>query len=256
MQESGHRRMIDCHCHLSFLQDSQVQSIVDQSPLAKQWIMAGYDPKDWQRQLQIKSQFPKQTMTGEGLHPWFVTSPDFDLQTAMEAFATYWPQADWVGELGLDYSKSKAQRNLQLQALEGQLSQVADQKPLVLHVVQAHADMLSLLEQTSGSGFVHGFTGSAEVAHRYKEAGFLLSFGPGILKSHFKKARAALESLPLDAILIESDSPAGPSAEGSCGAETNDVYDQVLKEVALIKKIDVNTLEEQIVKNIKGLLGG
>jgi len=124
-------------------------------------------------------------------------------------------------------------------------------KPFVLHVVQAHGKALDLLKDYEVKGFVHGYSGSTEVAEQYFDMGILLSFGTGVLNENFKKARQAVKDLPAEAILIESDTPSSHDDRG----DSLDLRMQVLNEVAKIRQVTVEELERQVSINIKSVLG-
>ena len=128
--------------------------------------------------------------------------------------------------------------------------EISNSKPFVFHVVQAHGKALEILNNFSVKGFVHGFSGSIEVAEKYYAEGILLSFGPGILNENYKKARLALEELPLEAILIESDTPSHPVDEG----HPVEILEKVYQEAANIRQISVDELKSQVRKNFSTLL--
>ncbi len=128
------------------------------------------------------------------------------------------PKNVCVGEIGLDYSyfeleaaaqfadKGKAfQHNLFSEQLE-----IAHNAhlPVMLHVRDAHEDALALVKNAGVSqGVVHCFTGKVEIARKWLDAGFYLSFS-GIVT--FKKApyvQASAAFCPPDRVLCETDAP-------------------------------------------------
>lgn len=131
----------------------------------------------------------------------------------MDVFAKLAPQASGIGEIGLDHSsryQDPESRRLQSVAIQRALEIVQKiQKPLVLHVVQAHSEMLTLLDQWGPfprGGMIHGFSGSLEIARAYMKRGFLISIGKGILKPGFVQLKKAAPLLPENKILLETDS--------------------------------------------------
>lgn len=81
--------------------------------------------------------------------------------------------------------------------------------PLILHSVKTHNELLGMLKQHSlpRGGVVHAFNGSYETAIAYLELGFKLGIGGLLLNKNAKKLRDAVGKLPLDALLVETDSP-------------------------------------------------
>ncbi len=122
-----------------------------------------------------------------------------------------------VGECGLDYWYEHSPREAQGECLRGQIRLArATGLPLVIHVRpsrdtrDAYTDLLRLFDEEGADvagGVIHCFTGDLELAHDCMGRGFDLSFS-GILT--FKNAWALREvaaALPLDRLLVETDSP-------------------------------------------------
>ena len=86
--------------------------------------------------------------------------------------------------------------------------------PLALHIVSAHGDAIELLRKYSPvSGFVHGYSGSAESAKVYLDLGLHLSVGPAVLNPKFKKLRQVFENKDLlSRLLLETDQPESPQS--------------------------------------------
>src|SRR5450756_1650586 len=129
------------------------------------------------------------------------------------------PRVVAIGEPGLDYSRlgerSVADMGWQRERFRTHI-RAAQQLalPLVIHSRSAAADTLAVLRDEgengaadSAGGVFHCFTESAEVARAVLDLGFYISFS-GILT--FKNAhdlRAVAAFVPLDRLLIETDSP-------------------------------------------------
>ena len=122
------------------------------------------------------------------------------------------------GEIGLDYfydhSPREVQRAVFLRQME--LARAAN-LPIVIHCRPSNAsedawdDCLALVrEQWASSGLggiLHCFTGSLEHARAALEMGFLISFAGNVTFAKAENIRQAARELPLDRILIETDSP-------------------------------------------------
>ena len=121
------------------------------------------------------------------------------------------PKVVAVGEVGLDYYYDNAPREVQRRALVGFLEQAqAHDLPIMLHIRQAHADCLALLDAVGlprRGGVIHCFTGGPAEAAAYLERGMYLSI-PGVVT--FKTAvplRQAVPEIPADRLLLETDCP-------------------------------------------------
>ena len=94
------------------------------------------------RQIELKREFPENFGTCFGLHPYFVSDHSVeDCEAALDQLALVLPQAMALGETGLDFRPHimKDSQILQIEMFESQIELAkAFQKPLVLHIVQAH----------------------------------------------------------------------------------------------------------------------
>lgn len=241
----------DCHCHFAFYAPDKLKAQMEKSPKDLVRVMGGYSPEDWLAQEKVKEQYPGLFYSAYGLHPWYVRSPDFDLQESLEQLKIHVDRADFIGEVGLDYFENgmDLKKEIQLHAFETQLDLGCD-RPYVFHIVQAHGPALNLLKDYQAKGFVHAFSGALEVAEAYWDLGISLSFGPQILNPQFKKARQVLKEIPLSFLLLESDAPQNQEDK----ADPTSLYLQVVREVSLIKGLSEEKLMIQVAQNIEKLL--
>jgi TatD DNase family protein len=80
--------------------------------------------------------------------------------------------------------------------------------PLVVHVRDAWPEILRLLDEGSAERVVlHCFSGDAGVAQECVERGYFLSFAANITYPKNEHLRAAVAAVPLDRVLVETDSP-------------------------------------------------
>lgn len=203
----------DAHIHLSFLSDEQIRNYFSQAEKLKitGWILGGYDEADWLRQIEIKK-LNSRAQTCFGLHPWVVEKSEVEeLNNQWKALESFVHQADAIGETGIDRFRSRDDEHIkkQLHYFRKSLElATAFDKPVVLHIVQAHELALNELDQFPESfGVAHSFSGSYETACEYIKRGYFISIGPTILGEGHKQLKEALPRLSLDHLLIESDSP-------------------------------------------------
>jgi TatD DNase family protein len=149
--------------------------------------------------------------TTVGVHPHEARSLDGEMYAKLADLSQHPKVIAW-GEIGLDYHYDNSPREVQRDAFKKQLRMARERRlPVVIHTREAEADTLGLLDREwkdSGlGGVVHCFTGTRAFAEAAIERGFLISFS-GVVT--FKKAedlRDTARTLPLDRILIETDSP-------------------------------------------------
>jgi TatD DNase family protein len=120
-----------------------------------------------------------------------------------------------VGETGLDYYRHYATPEDQLIALRRQLDLATELRlPVVIHCRQAHGKMLEVLSAWAKSipyhqnlGVIHCFSGDIELARRYVDLGFLISLAGSLTYPNAGDLRMVARKLPLERLLIETDSP-------------------------------------------------
>ena len=148
-----------------------------------------------------------------GLHPLFLNNVTEQNLEALEAWLSVTP-AVAVGECGLDYSAGAGDYEQQNSVFHQQLLLARRQAlPVIVHDRKATDDILKQINQTHHhSGVVHSFSGSFQQAQRLIDAGYYLGFGGATTHSRAKKLQRLIKQLPLDALLLETDSPFQPPA--------------------------------------------
>ena len=116
-----------------------------------------------------------------------------------------------IGEIGLDYYWPEPDHDLQKKWFRRQIALAKEEKlPIVIHSRDAAADTLSILkEENAGEygGVVHCFSYSAEVARQCVDMGFYIGVGGVITFKNGRKLKETVDSLGLEHIIIETDSP-------------------------------------------------
>jgi TatD DNase family protein len=116
------------------------------------------------------------------------------------------------GEIGLDYFYDHTPREVQDRAFRDQMALAAKAKlPIIIHCRDAWPDTLRVLEEawkpTGLGGILHCFTSTVEDAQRGLDMGFLISFAGNSTYPKAANIRDVAKALPLEKILIETDSP-------------------------------------------------
>lgn len=116
------------------------------------------------------------------------------------------------GEIGLDYFYDHSPRDVQQSVFRRQLQLArAANLPVIIHCRDAWPDCLQILKQDwrpSGlSGIFHCFTGTLAEAQQGMDMGFVISFSANITYPKMAPLREVAAALPLEHILVETDSP-------------------------------------------------
>lgn len=152
-----------------------------------------------------------------GIHPHeakLATEADFQ---ELQQLAKRTKVIAW-GEIGLDYFYDHSPRETQQQVFLRQMEMAKTAKlPIVIHCrpsensENAWEDCLNLLERhwrsSNLGGILHCFTGTWSYAKRALDLGFMISFAGNITFPKAQSIRDAAKEVPLERVLIETDSP-------------------------------------------------
>jgi TatD DNase family protein len=144
-----------------------------------------------------------------GLHPWFVKDRSPDWLTNLRSFLDAVPSA--IGEIGLDRHIQDRDEAAQEEVFRAQLALAVDRElPVTIHCLKAWGWLLDVLADIPSLPpmLIHAYGGSAEVVQPLTTMGAYFSFGGSVLGQNHLRARAALQAVPLDRLLIETDAPA------------------------------------------------
>lgn len=218
MQDFG--RWIDAHSHLADPRwgEHADDAIAEATKLGISFFLqGGVGPEDWTAQKKLWTKHPDQIGLCFGLHPYWVAEHEEDLcEIALDGLAHLLPQAMALGETGLDFRPHimKDSRERQLDCFQQQLELAeACELPVVLHLVQAHEEairMLDLWGVPKRGGMVHSFNGSWGKAQDFLRKHLCLSVGGPVARPDNHKLHEAVRRMPLEFLLIETDSPDQP----------------------------------------------
>ena len=147
-----------------------------------------------------------------GIHPLYVDrAQDGDLHTLREALVVCRddPRLVAVGEIGLDHFVPGLDRSRQAHFYVEQLELAREfDLPVILHVRRSADTLLKHLRQTRvRGGIAHAFNGSEQQALAFVELGFKLGFGGAMTFERALQIRRLAQTLPLEAIVLETDAP-------------------------------------------------
>lgn len=169
------------------------------------------------------------------------------------------PKAVAVGEIGLDYYWDEPDRTIQKECFSKQL-QLAKKtgKPVIIHSRDAAKDTLDILTSEHGKdlrGVIHCFSYTKETARDYLNLGYYFGIGGVVTFKNAKKLKEAVEYIPLNSILIETDCPylAPEPNRGKRNSSLNLSY--IIAQIAKLKGISEQEVEEATFCNAVSLFG-
>jgi len=145
-----------------------------------------------------------------GVHPHDAKLATDDALAVVEALAAD-PRVVAVGEVGLDHHYDLSPREAQAVAFRRFVAMARRvRKPLVIHTRAAPAETLAVLREEGArdvGGVIHCFTEDAAFAKAAMDLGFDISFSGIVTFKRSDDLRAAAKTVPLDRMMIETDSP-------------------------------------------------
>ncbi len=114
-----------------------------------------------------------------------------------------------IGEIGLDYHYDFCDREVQRKAFRRQLC-LADETglPVIIHSREAAAETFDMIKESNvRQGVIHSYSGHTQMALEYIEMGFFIGIGGMITFKNAKKGVEVVRNIPIESILIETDSP-------------------------------------------------
>ncbi|MBC7755340.1 MAG: TatD family hydrolase [Bdellovibrio sp.] len=208
--------LIDSHCHIDAPEFDLDRDVVLQA--AKQAgvdfiVIPAVSRQNFQQVIELSHQY-QYCKCALGIHPMTVDSAQpSDLVLLKQLIAAQLalsnPQLVGVGEIGLDFFVTTDNRETQEYFFSEQLKIAKEfNLPVILHVRKAVDDILKHLRRCKVTGGIaHAFNGSTQQAHALIDLGFKLGFGGAMTYSRALHLRNLAKNLPLDSIVLETDSP-------------------------------------------------
>lgn len=243
-------QLFDSHCHFNDEKfDKDRDEIINKAhnENVKKITCAGYDVKSSIEAIKIAEKYDFIYATC-GISPNDVH--DFDKIDEIEKLLNN-KKIVAVGEIGLDYYWNKDNKVLQKKAFIEQIKLANKYNyPIQIHTRDAAIDTISILKENSviNKGIFHCCPLNQELIKDAVKLGFYISFSGNIT---FKNAKSApcIELVPMDKILIETDSPY-LSPEPYRGKRNYSGYVvHVAQKISEVKKISVEEVAKQTYEN-------
>ena len=212
---------IDSHAHLEGKRfDSDREQVLDRARAAGiETILAigiGDGPGTLDCAINLADRYPQLYAT-IGIHPHEAQLATEAAFQELQHLSQHRKVLAW-GEIGLDYFYDHSPREVQARVFIRQMEQARAAKlPIIIHCrpsdnsENAWEDTLGLIRERWASsglgGILHCFTGDGKQARAALDMGFLISFAGNITFPKAEGIRNVAREMPLDRMLIETDSP-------------------------------------------------
>jgi TatD DNase family protein len=251
--------MIDSHSHIYMSRfDSDRSMVIVRAAAAgvTQLLQVGCTLDESRTVVALSERVPG-IYAAVGVHPHHATTLNADVLDALATLTRHPKVLAW-GEMGLDFYYDHSPREVQQAAFAAQLQRaIGCDLPVVIHTREAEPETLDILRRSPlpRSGHVHCFTGTPEMVEQLLGLGLYVGF-TGIVG--FKQAdnvRAALRRVPLERLLLETDSPylAPPPHRGKRNEPALVVH--VAEAIARVKSVPVAEVLRHTTQNFYRLYG-
>jgi TatD DNase family protein len=257
----GIARVFDTHCHLThpkLLPEAGCIVARAREAGVAACMTIGTGCADARAGLTLARRFPGFVECAAGIDPFTAHAKgeafDAELAELRELLAEGSFRA--LGEVGLDYHYDLDPPPVQARKLEAQLDLAVELRlPVVIHVREAHDDMLAILAAHSRCrGIIHSFSGGPAVAERYLALGWHLAFNGVVTFGSGAEVREAARVVPSGRLLVETDAPyLAPQPFRGRRCEPAHVA-HTLRRVAEVRGDRVEELAEATTRNARSLL--
>jgi TatD DNase family protein len=249
--------LIDTHCHLDAAEFDTDRAEVTQAALnhgVGAIVIPAVSRENFQQVIDLSYQHAH-CKFALGIHPMYVDNAHpSDLVLLKKLIAEQQASAKLVavGEIGLDFFVTQQNRETQEYFFVEQLKIAQTfNLPVILHVRRAVDDVLKhLRKHPVVGGIAHAFNGSAQQADAFIKLGFKLGFGGAMTYPRALKIRELAKTLPLESIVLETDSPDIPPAWlGTKGRNSPAELMKIAQILADLRAVEITQIIEITGKN-------
>ncbi|MGC4081322.1 MAG: TatD family hydrolase [Vicinamibacterales bacterium] len=210
--------MIDSHCHLAdeVFADNLADVITRTKDASIERVMVILDAGNAKEEAQAKKAYTlwSDIRVAVGVHPHHAARFNGNALGAVQAVKDQvgrLPFTRAVGEIGLDYHYDYSPHPTQQAVFRAQIRLARELKlPVIVHTREADTDTIDSLKSSGGGevrGVLHCFTGTRELATAALDLGFYISLAGVLTFPNSQDLRNVARHIPLDRLLIETDSP-------------------------------------------------
>ena len=256
--------LIDTHCHLDAPEfNADRDAVIAESTQTgiNKIVVPSVFRENFQIVIDLAHQHA-QCFMALGIHPLFVDNAhpsDLVLLRKLitEQLENQNPKLVAIGEIGLDFFVTQQNRETQEYFFIEQLKIAQTfELPVILHVRRAVDDVLKQLRRHPvNGGIAHAFNGSAQQAETLIKLGFKLGFGGAMTYTRALRIRDLAKNLPLDSIVLETDSPdIPPEWIGTKGRNSPKELLKIAEVFADLRGVEVSQIIENTGKNALQIL--
>ena len=205
----------------------------------------------------LEEKFPDDSSCMIGLHPCYV---DDNFESEINFVKKQIDEYDYkaIGEIGIDLFHEKKYFTQQVIAFEQQIKLAIEYDlPIVIHSRDSFDEIFKVLEKFKSEklrGIFHCFTGNLDQANKIIDLNFHLGIG-GVVTFKNGKISEFLNAVPIDKIVLETDSPYLAPAPYRGKRNESFYIELVAKKIAEVYDVDLDYVSEVTDKNVLDIFG-
>ncbi|MBE6351939.1 MAG: YchF/TatD family DNA exonuclease [Treponema bryantii] len=248
-------KLFDTHAHIGLIYDDPIEQlrVIQQAKLAgvARIMSINNSLMDFEKVYNNLKAMPG-IYHAVGVAPSEVTNPGADWINTIEK-ALELPRVVAVGETGLDYYKEFGNKRSQIELFITQL-EIAQKHglPVIIHNREAGRDLYDILSERlpDAGAILHCYSEDAEFAKKCLDKNIWFSFAGNLTYRNARNLHETVMNIPVERILIETESPFMIPAEYRDKKRTMPAYlPSTAKFLAEMLDMDVEALSEQLWKN-------
>jgi len=251
-------QLVDTHTHLDDSRfDADRESVIARARECgiSHLVVPAVTTGSWERIATLCREYPE-LRPAYGLHPMFMAGHREGDITELAGWLEREP-AVAVGECGLDFYIPDPDRDAQQALFEAQL-ELADRfrLPVIVHARKSVEQVLNTLRRFPRvEGVLHSFSGSRQQAERLIDLGFRFGFGGPVTYSNAHRLQALVKWMPLEVMLLETDSPDQPDATHQRQRNEPAYLPLIVQAICRLKDITPELLAARTSANARRLFG-
>ncbi len=260
--------IIDSHAHLNFEDfKNDWQKVITDCQKENLWLInVGAQFQTSRQAVAIAQKYNQGVYAAVGLHPIHVEGSAFHPELFnIDEYRALIKSSDKVvaiGETGLDFFHSDKNIANQKKTFIKHLNLAKElDLPVILHSrssqdgkKDAYKEILEIIKREKvNKGVIHCFGGTIKQALAFLKLGFYLGFTGVITFDKTGRLAEVVKSLPLEAILVETDSPYLAPLPHRGKRNLPQYVRLIAQKIAEIRQIDYNKIERQTVENTRKL---
>lgn len=247
--------MIDTHTHLYSEEFDSDRKEMIQRALKKgvsRFYLPAINSETHEKMLALEKEYPSQIISMMGLHPCYVKPENWEEELKLVEKHLSEKSFPAIGEIGIDLYWDKTTLDIQIKAFEQQIDWAIERDlPIVIHTRESFDEVFEVLERKKHPklrGIFHCFSGNLEQANQAIDLQFSLGIG-GVVTFKNGKIDQFLHEIPLDKIVLETDSPYLAPVPYRGKRNESSYLDLVVVKLVNIYKIDFAEIDRITTEN-------